>query len=86
MRYQGKQVLESELELRWNFYKRYSAVAFGGVGRAMSKLSDIGDSKTVYNRGFGFRYLTARKLGLQTGIDFGWGPDSFAFYLVVGSA
>ena len=77
--------MQTELELRWNFYKRYSAVAFGGVGWAAPKLSDFPEVETVYNRGFGLRYLAARKLGLQTGIDFAWGPDSFAFYLVVGS-
>lgn len=38
------------------------------------------------NKGFGFRYLMARALGLYTGLDFAWGPEDFAFYIQVGNA
>jgi hypothetical protein len=36
--------------------------------------------------GGGFRYLLARKLGLQTGIDVARGPEETAFYIQVGSS
>ena len=86
MRYLGKHAVMGELELRWNFYERWSLVAFGGAGRAASSFSELGEAETIFTKGAGFRYLMARKLGLHAGMDFAWGPDDFAFYLTVGSA
>jgi hypothetical protein len=41
----------------------------------------------VWSAGFGFRYLLARKLGLQSGVDLGFGPSGQkAVYIQVGSA
>ena len=86
MRYIGKHAVMSELELRWNFCKRWGLVAFGGAGRAASSFSEFDEAKTIFTKGVGFRYLMARKLGLHSGIDFAWGPDGPTFYLIVGSA
>lgn len=36
--------------------------------------------------GGGFRYLLARQLGLQMGMDVGRGPEGWAFYIIFGSA
>ncbi|HEY1251465.1 MAG TPA: hypothetical protein VGH97_09765 [Thermoanaerobaculia bacterium] len=37
--------------------------------------------------GFGFRYLIARKMGLQAGLDLGFGPSGDkAVYINLGSA
>jgi hypothetical protein len=85
-RYQGRQVIFSELELRWNFWKRHSLVGFGGLGTAANHVVDLPQASTVYSGGVGFRTLVARKLGMQTGLDFAWSQEDFAFYIVVGSA
>jgi len=41
---------------------------------------------TVFAVGAGFRYMIARKRGIQAGIDVAYSDDEFAFYITVGSA
>ncbi|GHD56727.1 BamA/TamA family outer membrane protein [Jeongeupia chitinilytica] len=86
-RYQDKNAVATEVELRWDVTPRWSLLAFGGVGKAWGTWNDYGDAQTVYGYGTGFRYLIAKKLGMAVGLDFGWGPDGEnAFYIQVGSA
>ena len=62
-------------------------LAFGGVGRVAPTWSRIDDADNVWAAGFGFRYLIARKLVLQSGLDFGFGPSGDkAVYIQFGSA
>jgi hypothetical protein len=83
--YQGEQVAETELEVRWQFHPRFSAVAFGGAGTVRSD-GDRGDDETsVTAGGAGFRYLMARKYGLHMGMDLAFGPDDPVIYFVFGS-
>jgi hypothetical protein len=86
MRYQGKNVLVTELETRWNVNERWSLVFFGGLGRTANSFDDFSDSKDRWSGGTGIRYLVARLLGLYTGIDIARGPDEWAFYIQTGSA
>jgi hypothetical protein len=86
MRYQGENVLTTDIETRWNMNERWSLVFFGGVGRTADTLDDFSDSEDRWAGGTGFRYLIARALGLYTGIDFAWGPEDFVFYIQTGSA
>jgi hypothetical protein len=84
-RYQDEHTALVEAELRWNVTPRWAVVGFAGAGRAWGSQKTFGDSATIVNKGFGFRYLVARALGLYTGLDFAWGPEDFAFYIQVGS-
>lgn len=87
MRYQRQHLAQTELELRWQFWKRFSAVMFGGGAVAWH-----GGNKsqryavTVGAGGVGFRYELARKFGLHYGIDFARGPEDSAIYFQFGSA
>ncbi len=84
LRYQGERVALGEVELRWSFRPRWVAVGFAGAGRAWSR--DEGEGRgPVVSKGIGFRYLIARRLGLQAGLDVAKGPEDTAFYIVVGS-
>lgn len=84
-RYQGKADLLSELEFRWDFYRRWSFMLYSGAGKAFDEWSDFGSSKWVLSYGSGFRYLVARKFNLRMGIDLAKGPDTWAYYIVFGS-
>ncbi|MFC1827779.1 glyceraldehyde-3-phosphate dehydrogenase [Thermodesulfobacteriota bacterium] len=86
MRYQGENVLTTEIETRWNVNERWSLVFFGGVGRTADSLDDFSGSEDRWAGGTGFRYLVARALDLYSGIDFAWGPEDFVFYIQTGSA
>jgi hypothetical protein len=84
-RYQGKADLLSELELRWNFYKRWSVMLYSGAGKAFNDWSEWSDTKTVWTYGTGFRYLLARKFKLRVGVDVAKGPENWTYYIVFGS-
>lgn len=84
-RYQGKATLLAETELRWDLYKRWSAVFFGGGGVAYDDWGDIFAKDIAYSYGTGFRYLIARKFGLRMGADVARGPEKWAYYIVFGS-
>jgi outer membrane protein assembly factor BamA len=86
MRYQGEETLVLEAELRWQFYKRFSLVAFGGAGNAWNDFEKLDNSQGVGAGGGGFRYELARKYGIHMGVDVAFSPDATAFYIQVGSA
>ncbi len=84
MRYQGATTAIVETEQRYDFNLRWSAVAFGGLGKAIMSDQSFSDATLVYNYGTGFRYLIARAFKIRAGIDVAKGPDSFGWYIVFG--
>ncbi len=86
MRYQGDEIAQLEAELRWQFWKRFSVVGFGGVGVAWNDFERLHNTQTIPTAGVGVRYEIARKYGIQMGLDLAFGPDNTAVYVQVGSA
>jgi outer membrane protein assembly factor BamA len=86
MRYMGEQMAQIEAELRWQFWKRFSAVGFGGTGAAWVSDDRFESPKSVGAGGVGFRYEIARKYGIHVGADVATGPDGAAWYIQWGSA
>ena len=91
MRYMGTVVTQIEGELRWQFWKRFSLVGFGGTGmnwvEVDSRFEDFfNNSNSVVAGGAGFRYEIARKYGMHMGADVATGPDGAAWYIQFGSA
>jgi outer membrane translocation and assembly module TamA len=85
-RYQDRNAVVSEVELRWDVTPRWSVLAFSGVGKAYGRWNDFSDASTVVSVGTGFRYVIARKLGISMGIDIAHSRDQNAFYIQMGSA
>lgn len=86
LRYQGWLTMLAETEQFINIYKRWSVVGFAGVGTTLPSLTEKDFTSAVWNAGGGIRYLIARQLGLQMGVDIARGPEDWAFYIVFGSA
>lgn len=86
MRYQGEQVLNLEVEGRWQFWKRWSVVGFVGKGFIWSDVPRQETDDNIVTFGTGFRYLIARKFNMHVGIDVARGPEDTAFYLQMGHA
>ncbi|WP_211208947.1 BamA/TamA family outer membrane protein [Cytophaga aurantiaca] len=86
MRYQGDVTLLTEAEARWDFYKRWSAVFYGGVGNAFNDWKKMSEAQWAYSAGTGFRYLIASKFKLRVGMDVARGPEQWAYYVVFGSS
>lgn len=85
-RYQDRNAVVAEAELRWDVTPRWSVLAFTGTGKAYGRWHDFSDATTVFSVGGGFRYMIARKLGLSMGIDVAHSKGQNAFYIQVGSA
>ncbi len=83
-RYQGFSTVVAETEQRYDFSLRWSAVAFGGLGKAMGKNQPFSDADLIYNYGGGFRYLMARAFGIRGGIDVAASPGNVGWYIVFG--
>jgi hypothetical protein len=86
LQYQGEQAAELEVEIRWQLRPRYSVVGFAGTGEAQSSIGALDGSENAAAGGAGFRYLVARRYGLQMGIDVADGPDDTVLYVVFGNA
>jgi hypothetical protein len=86
MRYQGDQAASIELEARWQFFGRWSVVAFGGAGTTRTNRQTFVATQNVGSGGFGFRYELASKFGIHAGIDLAHSPGTTAVYFVVGNA
>jgi hypothetical protein len=86
MRYQGEEVAQSEVELRWQCFERFSLVGFGGAGVAWNDLERVDDANAVISGGAGFRYELARRYGIHAGVDVAFSADDAAVYLQIGSA
>lgn len=84
-RYQGAAVAATEVEARYQIDGRWFGVAFGGVGRAADAFDELDTATDRWAGGVGFRYLIARALGMQAGVDVARGPDEWAFYIQMGS-
>jgi hypothetical protein len=86
-RYQGKDALSVEAELRWDLTARWSLVGFLGSGWADGDGmgSFVLDEGRVAG-GTGFRYLISRVFRIRTGLDFAWSEEDFAFYFTTGTA
>jgi hypothetical protein len=84
-RYQANNTWQGETEFRWDAYRRWSAVFFGGIGVAFDDFNEIADQQFKPAYGTGFRYLIARKFKLRMGVDVAKGPDNWAYYIVFGS-
>jgi hypothetical protein len=85
MRYQGEETFVGEVEVRWDFTPRWSAIGFVGAGTAKSDRGNAED-ESVVSKGIGFRYLMARRFGMRAGIDVAWGPEDVAWYIQIGNA
>jgi len=94
MRYQGEKTALYEVQARWEFIPRWSALLFGGVAKAYGKDkflpnvidTSFQDAPTVWTKGVGFRYLIAKKFGLRMGIDIASSQYDQAFYIQFGTA
>ena len=84
-RYQDRNAIATEVELRWDIQPRWSVLGFSGLGKAYGRQS-FSDAENVVSVGMGFRYLIARRLGLAMGLDVAHSKDQNAIYVQVGTA
>jgi len=86
MRYSGETAVSAEGEVRFGVTKRWWLVGFGGGGWTDAGAYRALADESVAAGGVGFRYLIARVLGLQMGLDVAKSPEDWAIYVVFGSS
>ena len=86
LRYQGRTMAQGEVELRWQFWRRFSVLGFVGGGGTWAKDAPVRKAQTAHAGGVGLRYELARRFRMHYGIDFAYGSDGGTFYFQMGSA
>ena len=86
VRWQGDEAMSAEVEGRWQFHGRWSAVAFAGAGKARTSRGGFSNDEKVTSGGVGFRYELARKFGLHAGMDVAASAGTTAVYFQLGNA
>lgn len=84
-RYQGLNVLVTELEGSYKITEKIKLSAFTGMGWAAEHFSTLADTKTINTVGMGFRYLIDDHYGINIGLDVAHGPEQDVVYIQAGS-
>jgi len=85
--YANDVVVLTEAEAHRVLNRRWSAVAFGGVGRVAKAWGELTDAPATGAAGVGVRYLVVVETGMRAGFDVARTPDgSVAFYFQSGAA
>jgi outer membrane protein assembly factor BamA len=78
-KYRGKHLIAGQAEFRWTFYRRFGAVAFGGVGTVWGGESqgeeDVFERGLLPSAGVGIRYMLSRGKRINARIDYALGVN-----------
>jgi outer membrane protein assembly factor BamA len=85
-RYRADQRHTAQAEYRWNFWRRFFAVGFGGFGWSVDELSGITWDGILPSAGIGLRWRMISDPPVSIGVDYAWGKDDSAFYFRIGEA
>ena len=85
-RYRADQRHTAQAEYRWNFFKRWYAVGFGGFGWSVDKVSEISWNGILPSIGLGVRWQMISDPPVNVGIDYAWGKEESAIYFRIGEA
>jgi outer membrane protein assembly factor BamA len=85
-RYRGDQVVAVQGEYRYNFYKKWSAVGFGGIASVFNAINAEDSGKLLPSLGAGFRYNVVTEYHMNVGIDLAVGDGDWGFYFRIGEA
>jgi hypothetical protein len=81
LRYQGESAGVVEIELRYNFAKRWGVLAFTGEGWTDERSLADKTADEIDAFGFGIRWLALPAKNVWVGLDLARGPEDDAFYI-----
>ncbi len=86
-RYRGKEAYYMQSEYRVPIYKRFGAVAFGGIGDVANDVADYGIQSMKYSIGGGLRYAVNKSNRLNIRLDVAFAKDgNKGLYLDIGES
>jgi len=83
-KHRANQVYDIQCEYRWNFYKKWGMVAFGGVAVAVDSPSEISWDGLLPAVGVGLRFMVIPSEKINIGIDIAKGIDDWGIYFRIG--
>lgn len=84
--YLGNGSASGQAELRWQFHRKWGAVAFAGAGYIRNSFSQHRDREAIPSYGLGLRFSVLDSQGINMRLDYARSVDSDAVYLSVGEA
>ena len=85
-RYRADQRHTVQAEYRWNIFRRWYAVGFGGFGWSVDEVSEISWDGILPSVGLGARWQMISDPPINIGIDYAWGKEERAIYFKIGEA
>ena len=85
-RYLAKNVVATQAEYRFPVWRRFSMVAFTGVGDVFDKTADLELDKLKYTIGTGLRFALNPEEKINIRVDAGYGREGINFFVVLGEA
>jgi len=83
-KHRGDQVYDIQAEYRWNIYKRWGMVAFGGIATAVDDPKEITWGGILPAVGVGGRFMAIKSERINIGIDVAVGDDDWGIYFRIG--
>ncbi len=83
-KYRANQVYNIQTEYRWNFYKKWGLVAFGGLAVATDNLKADNYSGVLPAVGTGIRFMAIPSRGINVGMDVALGKEDWGLYFRIG--
>ncbi len=85
-KHRANQVYTLQTEYRWNIYKKWGVVAFGGIATAVNKVSEISINGILPAVGVGIRYMAVPSEKINVGIDVAIGENDWGMYFRIAEA
>ena len=85
-KHRANQVYTLQTEYRWNIYKKWGMVAFGGIATAVNSPSEISFDGLLPAIGVGVRYMAVPSEKINIGIDVAVGKDDWGLYFRIAEA
>lgn len=84
--YLGKTSTSAQAEARWQFHRKWGAVAFAGGGLIKNPFTELSDRQVIPSYGIGLRFMVLESQRINLRLDYARSVDSDAFYVSVGEA
>ncbi len=84
--YLGKLSASGQVEVRWQFHRKWGAIAFAGSGYYRNAFSEIREREAIPSYGIGLRFMVLESQRINMRLDYGRSNDSDAVYLSVGES
>ena len=83
--YSDKVSASAQVQINWQFLRRWIAMAFGGGGRVSDDISAITSETTRWAGGVGTRFILNEKQKLTIGVDVTFGEGEYGIYIQMGN-